>query len=726
MTLEPGSRLGPYEIINALGAGGMGEVYRARDTRLGRTVAIKVLPAGLAADPDQRRRFELEARAVSALNHEHICTLYDIGTTGSPQTGGEATIDFLVMEFLEGQTLADRLKAGHLPLDQALRLGVEIANALDKAHHRGIVHRDLKPGNVMLTKSGAKLLDFGVATLAFPDAGRDSSQAATGADPFSARLLGTPFYMSPEQAQGLPADHRSDIFGFGVLLYEAVTGRRPFDGCTLVAVLASILHDTPVPPTRLNPLVPLRLGRIIDRCLAKDPAQRWPTIEDVRQRLEELRTDLKTAARALDRSIAVLPFADMSPARDQQYLCEGIAEEILIALSHVKGLRVASRPSAFRFSASTDDLSEIGARLQVGTLLDGSVRRAGDRLRVTVKLIDVTDGYCLWSERYDRDMRDVFAVQDEIARSVVDALEMTLSAADHEAFRKLATSDVDAYECYLRGRSYFFKYNRRGVAFARELFERAIGLDPEFARAFAGVADCCTYLYLYAGRDRAQLEQGLAASRRALEIDSHLAEAHASLGTALSLSGHHPEAEAAFQEAIRLNPYLFEAHYFYARDSFAQGKLERAIQQYEDASRVRPEDYQSLLLMAQIHADLGHSDAARACRLLGVTLADEHLKLNPDDVRALYMGANGLVALGETEKGLAWGRRAAAMDPDDGMALYNVGCVFSLAGQAAEALDCLEHAVGAGLAQREWLEHDSNLDLIRNTRRFQALLERLA
>ncbi len=733
MTLEPGSRLGPYEIVAALGAGGMGEVYRARDTRLGRMVAIKILPAGLAADPDQRHRFELEARAVSALNHEHICTLYDIGTSpsprseqrGAPGTDAGGTIDYLVMELLEGQTLADRLKSGHLPLDQVLRLGVEIADALDKAHHRGIVHRDLKPGNVMLTDSGAKLLDFGVATLAFPDAGRDRTPEATGADRFSARLLGTPYYMSPEQAQGLPADHRSDIFGLGVLLYEAATGHRPFVGRTLVAVLASILHDTPVPPTRLNPQVPLRLGRIIERCLAKDPAQRWLTIDEVRQRLEELRADLKTAARALDRSIAVLPFADLSPARDQQYLCEGIAEEILIALSHVKGLRVASRPSAFRFSASADDISEIGARLQVSTLLDGSVRRAGDRLRVTVKLIDVADGYCLWSERYDRDMSDVFAVQDEIARSVAAALEMTLTSADREAIQNLTTSDVDAYECYHRGRSYFFKYNRRGVAFARELFERAIGLDPEFARAYAGIADCCTYLYLYAGRDPANLEQGLAASRRALEIDPHLAEAHASLGTALSLSGQHAEAETSFTEAIRLNPYLFEAHYFYARDSFAQGKLERAIQQYEDASRVRPEDYQSLLLMAQIHADLDHAEAARTCRLLGVTLADEHLKLNPDDVRALYMGANGLVALGDTEKGLAWARRAAAMDPDDGMALYNVGCIFSLAERAAEALDCLERAVGAGLRQREWFEHDSNLDFVRNTRRFQALLTKL-
>ena len=733
MSLAPGTRLGPYEIVAPLGAGGMGEVYRARDTRLGRPVAIKVLPPGLAADPDQRRRFELEARAVSALNHEHICTLYDIGSApsvpleqaGSLQAAGGITLDYLVMEYLEGQTLADRLKTGALPLDQVVRLGVELADALDKAHRHGIVHRDLKPGNVILTQRGAKLLDFGVATLAMTDAVTDSSQAVTRAEPLGGRLLGTPYYMSPEQARGLAADPRSDIFGLGVLLYEAATGRRPFEGTTLVDLLASILHETPVPPTRLNPQVPLRLSRIIDKCLAKDPSARWPTMDDVRQRLDGLGTDLRTAARATDRSVAVLPFADMSPARDQEYLCEGIAEEILIALSRVKGLRVASRPSAFRFKASTEDLSEIGARLQVSTLLDGSVRKSGERLRVTVKLTDVADGYCLWSERYEREMRDVFAVQDEIARSVAAALEMTVSAADRESIRRLATADVDAYECYLRGRSFFFKYTRRGVAFARELFERAIGIDPGFARAYAGLADCCTYLYLYAGRDQASLEQGLAASRRALEIDPQLAEAHAALGTALSLSARHDEAEVAFQEAIGLNPYLFEAHYFYARDSFAQGKLDRAIQQYEDASRVRPEDYQAPLLVAQIHADVGHADAAKACRLLGVALAEAHLRLNPDDARALYMGANGLVALGETDRGLEWARRAAAMDADDAMTLYNVGCVFSLAGQAGDALDCLERAVGAGLTQRGWFEHDSNLDFVRDAPRFQALLARL-
>ena len=695
----------------------MGEVYRAKDTRLGRVVAVKVLSSGVAADPERRHRFEQEARAASALNHPHICVLYDIGS--------ESGTDFLVMEYLEGQSVAECLEKGALPLDQVLQVAVEIADALDKAHRQGIVHRDLKPGNVMLTKSGAKLLDFGLAKLSLLDSRLDWSERTTISEAVEGTVAGTLYYMSPEQVQGLPVDHRSDIFSMGVLLYEMATGRRPFGGANPAAVIASVMRDSPVPPTRLNPQLPLRLGRIIDRCLKKDPRYRWQSSSELLRRLEDLRADIESAARAFDRSIAVLPFTDMSPERDQDYLCEGIAEEILTALGRVKGLRVASRPAAFRFKAADEDLSEIGARLQVSTLLDGSVRKAGDRLRVTVQLIDVADGFCLWSERYDRDMRDVFAVQDEIAQNVVAALQVTLSSSEKEALQKLATSDLDAYDCYLRGRKFFYRYDKRGIAFALELFERAIEIDPAYARAYAGVADCCAYLYMYVGRNPADLERATVAARRALEIDPDLAEAHASLGTALSFGGRHAEAEAAFQASIRLSPDLFEAHYFHARDAFVQGKLEQAREQYEAASRARPEDYQSPLLVAQIYADLGQPGAAEASRRLGVAIAEEHLKLNPDDARALYMGANGLVALGESEKGLEWARRAVAMAPEDPMLLYNVACIYSLARSAGEALDCVERALNAGFAQREYLEHDSNLDLIRSDPRFQSLLARL-
>jgi TolB-like protein/Flp pilus assembly protein TadD len=717
MCLAAGTRLGPYEISTLLGAGGMGEVYQARDTRLGRVVALKVLPSDATADPVRRQCFEQEARAVAALNHPNICVLYDIGAADGT--------DYIVMEYLNGQSLADLLSQGPLPLERALQVAIQMSDALDKAHRNGVVHRDLTPANVILTESGAKLLDFGLATLTDPAAGSDLSLAPTHLDPFAHRIIGTPYYMSPEQARGLPADHRSDIFSMGVLLYQMATGRRPFDGPDVVTVLASILRDPHPSATRVNPRLPARIGPIIDRCLQKDPARRWQSIGQFQHHLEALRADLESAARAGHRSIAVLPFADMSEGRDQGYLCEGIAEEIMIALGRVKGLRVASRAAAFRHRLEDTDPAELGARLQVTTLLDGTVRRIGDRLRITVTLVDVQDGFCVWSERYDRDLRDLFALEDEIAKSVVAALEIALSSADREAVYRLATASIDAYDCYLRGRSYFFKYDKRGVGFARELFERAIAIDPCYGRAYAGIADCSAYLYLYCGRDPANLQRATDAAESALRLSPDMAEAHTSLGMALSLSGRHADAEAAFQEAIRLNPNLFEAHYFYARDCFAQGKLEQAVREYEEASRIRPEDYQAPLLVAQSYEDLGHAEAASLCRRQGVEIAEAHLRLNPDDVRALYMGANGLVALGEVEKGLEWARRAVAMEPDDSMVLYNVACIFSLAGCADEALTCVEAAVTAGLTQRGWFEHDSNLDAVRSAPRFQAAMARI-
>jgi TolB-like protein/cytochrome c-type biogenesis protein CcmH/NrfG len=420
----------------------------------------------------------------------------------------------------------------------------------------------------------------------------------------------------------------------------------------------------------------------------------------------------------------VLPFADMSPSHDQAYFCEGIAEEILIALNRVSGLRVTPRTSSFRYRQSGADAREIGERLCVATLLDGSVRKSGDSLRIAVQLIDTADGVHIWSERYDRDLRDVFLVQEEIARSVVSALQLTLSAHEHRALAKAAAAKVDAYDYYLRGRQYYYQYNRRGVHFALDLFRHAIEVDPRFARALAGVSDCHAFLFLNEGRKPVELEHALEASRQALLLDSELAEAHASLGAALSLSGQ-PAAEA-FEEAIRLDPAQFEAHYFYARDCFARGELERGAREFEAAMRARPEDYQSPLLVAQIYDDLGRGEDAVEVRRSGVRIAEEHLRMYPDDARALYMGANGLVSLGDKEQGLAWAERALALDPADPMVLYNIACIRALAGAVPEALDCLERAVDGGLDQRGWVEHDSNLDAVRSHPRFAGILARLA
>jgi adenylate cyclase len=428
---------------------------------------------------------------------------------------------------------------------------------------------------------------------------------------------------------------------------------------------------------------------------------------------------------APERSVAVLPFSDLSPARDQDYFCEGIAEEILNALRRVARLKVASRSSSFRLGSSGLDAREIGRQLGVATVLDGSLRKAGDRLRINVELVDARDGFQIWSEQYDREVRDVFAIQEEIARTVAQALEVSLSAQESGALGKRATREVLAYESYLRARKYYDQYNRRGIEFALGLFAQAIEQDSAYAAAYAGLSDCRCYLFMNAGRNPENLDRARAAARVALDLDPDLAEAHASLGTVLSLSGHHAEAEEAFEAAIRLDPRLFEARYFYARDCFAQGQLEKAARQYQEAMRTRPEDFQAPLLVAQIYDDLGRPQDALAARRRGVAAAEERLRLRPDDIRALYMGANGLVALGDRERGLDWARRAIELDSADPMLLYNVACIQSLAGDREAALTSLEQSLAAGMSAREWLEHDSNLEPIRDDPRFKAILDRL-
>ncbi len=422
-------------------------------------------------------------------------------------------------------------------------------------------------------------------------------------------------------------------------------------------------------------------------------------------------------------SIAVLALSDMSPEKDQEYFCDGIAEEITEDLARLKGLRVAARTSAFAFKGKSEDVRAIGRKLGVATVLEGSIRKAGNRLRISMQLIDVEDGYHLWSERFDREMKDVFAVQDEISRKIAETLEVTLTAKEKDALARVPTTDPRAFDYYLRGRQFFYQYKRKGIEFALRMFSQAIEVDPFYARAYAGMADCCSFLFMYAGNHEAHREQADGASRRAIELDPQSAEAHASRGVALSLKGQYGEAEAEFETAIRLDSRLFEAYYFYARAAFAQGNLDRAIDLYEKASEVNPQDYQSPLLVAQSYADLGHPEEAEASRRRGVRAAEARLKLNPDDTRALYMGANGLVALGEREKGLDWARQALALDHDEPMVLYNVACIQALAGETEDAIDSLEKAVRSGLTQKGWLLHDSNLDPLRSHPRYQSLLE---
>ena len=447
MSLAIGARLGPYEVLSSLGAGGMGEVWKARDTRLDRIVAIKRLTA------QHSNRFELEARAIAALNHPHICQIHDIGP------------DYLVLEYVEGKRLE-----GPLPLDEAVRLAVQIASALEAAHRRRILHCDLKPANIIVTvERSVKLLDFGLAKAMIAD--DDLTRTMDGA------VVGTAAYMSPEQAEGQPLDARSDIFSFGTVLYQMLSGRRAFQGTTTLQLLNAVLRDTP-PLLQAAPAV----DRIVRRCLQKRPEDRFQTMSEVRSALEQ--STIKPAES--QPSIAVLPFANLSADKENEYFSDGLAEEILNALTRVPGLRVIARTSSFAFRDKDQDIRRIGEALDVRTILEGSVRRAGGRIRITAQLIDASDGSHLWSERFDREMTDVFAVQDEISQSIVDTLKVKLAARSVVSSRQ--TANVEAYHAYLKGRHHLLKLTPDDVAISKGYLEKAIALDPAYAAAHARLA----------------------------------------------------------------------------------------------------------------------------------------------------------------------------------------------------------------------------------------------
>ena len=424
-------------------------------------------------------------------------------------------------------------------------------------------------------------------------------------------------------------------------------------------------------------------------------------------------------------SLAVLPFADLSADKEYRYLCDGLAAELIMALSRIEGLQVASRSTSFHLRG-IDDVVEAGRQLEVSSVLTGRVARTDDRLSVGANLTRTDDEVELWADSYDRPLEDVFAIQHEIAEQIANALELHLAPEHAEALKQPPTTDVQAYEYYLKGRERFFEYRRRSVEAALQLFNMALMLDHDYARAYAGVAECCTFLYMYADGDATDLEQAHLASRRALELEPDLAEAHVAWGLVLSMQHRYEDSDEEFERAIQLNPRLFEAFYFYARNRFAKGDLETAAKLYGHASRIDPDDYQAPLLVAQIHDDLGRMDEAAAIRRRGVRAAERRIQHHPEETRAHYMGANALVGLGETEQGLRWAERALELEPEEPMVVYNVGCVFSMAGEIDRALDCIENAVRNRPAYVEWLRHDSNLDSLREHPRFMKLLEEQA
>jgi serine/threonine protein kinase/tetratricopeptide (TPR) repeat protein len=539
MAVIVGNRLGSYEISASLGAGGMGEVYRARDTRLGRDVALKVLPDAVAHDPDRLARLEREARTVAGLNHPNIVVVHSIEEADG--------IRFITMELVEGETLDRHILPGGLPLSRILEISIPLTEALVAAHGKAVVHRDLKPANVMLTREGrVKVLDFGLAKPARPGSEPGMTQAPTMDLPVSStgQVVGTVPYMAPEQARGEAVDARTDLFALGIILYELASGRRPFSGRTSADVSSAILRDAPEPLAAARADLPRDLGTIVGRCLEKDPRNRFQSASDVHDELVKLKRTLDRVGSDSGKgtpSIAVLPFVNMSRDEENEYFSDGLSEELLDVLAKIPELKVTGRTSSFAFKGKQEDLRDIGQKLGVSTLLEGSVRKAGNRVRITAQLIKVSDGFHLWSETYDRVLDDIFAVQDDIARSVSAALHVTLLG------KPAAASKVNAesYQLVLQGNHFVRKNTGPAMARAVSLYQEALGKCPDDAQAWAGLAfaHMLQANYGYADQDESH-RRARQAAERALALDDRLAQAHEVMGIILG------SMEFCLQEAM--------------------------------------------------------------------------------------------------------------------------------------------------------------------------------
>ena len=678
-----GQTVSHYRILEPLGGGGMGVVFKAEDTKLKRTVALKFLPPELSRYPEAKERFLREAQAASALDHPNICDIHDIGESDDGQL-------FIVMTAYEGETLREMIARGPLPVDEVVAVAIQVAKGLEAAHEAGMVHRDIKPANVMITARGeAKILDFGIAKLA-----GQTMLTQPGL------IVGTIAYMSPEQARGEQVDGRSDIWSLGVVLYEMVTGRQPFKSEYVEALVYFILSEEPEPITGVRRDVPPALESIVTKATRKDQGGRYQHIAEMLADLtsvgEQLRSEASGKRSSLERtqpSIAVLPFANLSADPENEYFSDGMSEEIINALAKVNGLHVVARTSAFAFKGKNEDIREIGRKLHVEHVLEGSVRKAGNRLRITAQLIKVTDGYHLWSERFDRAMDDVFAIQDEISLAIVDKLKVTLLEDEKGALAKRSTENLEAYNLFLQGRYALNKNTRESLQDAIGRFQEAVSLSPDYAQAYAGIGTAYNVLSLMDYLPPKDVyPKARAFALKAIEIDPATAEAHAVLATVKqSYDWDWEGAESEFRRAIELNPSGAGARVQYGFFLLTHGRVNESLEEMTTAHSLDP--LRDPSMFGYLLLRTGRLEEARE-------RFRESLDSEPQRAHSLWLLGHIDVLVGRHEEGLSEIRKALALSGDNAMILAGWGWSNAVAGRRDEALRVLE-----GLRERSRREY---------------------
>ena len=731
-----GRTISHYAIGRRIGAGGMGVVYEAEDTRLGRRVAVKFLPHDLAQDATSLERFQREARAASALNHPGICTVYAIEEHDRQH--------FIVMELLEGQTLAQMIGRQPFPLDQVLTLGIQIADALESAHAKGIVHRDIKPANIFVNSRGqAKILDFGLAKVDRPrsaaggDGPMSQMQTSGGRDELTAvgTTLGTVSYMSPEQARGQLTDARTDLFSFGTVLYQMTTGVLPFAGDTTAVIYEGILNREPPPVTQLNPALPPDVSRLVDKALEKDRNLRYQTATELKTDLVRLKRDLESGARRsggpsdsgdgrrrqAEKSIAVLYFENLSGVKEDEYFRDGITEDIITELSKIKGLNIFSRPTVLAFRDKPVTPAHIGQQLKAACVLTGSLRRAGNRLRINAQLIDTQTDFPLWSERYDREMKDVFEVQDEIARKIAEALRVTLSPQEKEALAAKPTADMQAYDLYLRGRSYARRLTRQDLEFALQMYENATRQDPDFALAYAAIANVCAQYHYNYEREKAWIDRARTAAQRAASLQPDLPEALLARAWVLYTSGAYDDAVAVVRNAIARKNDCEGAYYLLLRALFAAGQYQEIAGIADTAIEAAGTDYNVYVPIVNALSSLGKKDAVGNLRQRRVQALENHIRQVPDDARARILLSNDYAEMGRVDDAMREANLAMVLRPNEATMLYNAACTFCSMAKKAEAIDALSRAWHAGFKDADWARRDPDLVILHGDPEFERL-----
>ncbi|HKY31213.1 MAG TPA: protein kinase [Candidatus Polarisedimenticolia bacterium] len=728
-----GTSVGHYNVLRKLGSGGMGVVYEAEDTRLGRRVAMKFLPQELEQDPQSLERFQREARAASALNHPNICTVYAIDQHERQH--------FIVMELLEGRTLAQMMGRQPLDMDRLLLLATQIADALESAHAKGIVHRDIKPANIFVNDRGqVKILDFGLAKMEAMRrpgaAGPPVSFLETMARQdltLPGTAMGTVAYMSPEQARGQLTDARTDLFSVGTVLYQMATGTLPFQGDTSAVVFEAILNREPVPGHEVNAALAPEFGRILEKALEKDRNMRYQTATEMKTDLIRLKRDLESGRRRAaevsdsrggkppERSIAVLYFENLSGVKEDEYFRDGTTEDIITELSKIKGLKIFPRPTILPYRDKPVTPQQVGRELKAAYVLGGSLRRAGNRLRINAQLMDARTDFPLWSERYDREMKDVFEVQDEIARRIAEALRITLSPQEQEAIAAKPTDNLQAYDLYLRGKSHARRVTRQDLEFALQMFEGAVALDSDFALPYAGIANVCAQYHYHHKHDAAWIRRAVAAAQRATELAPNLPEVQVAQAWILYAEDKYDDAIRFARQAIEIKKDCDGGFYILGRSLFASGRYQEIAEMAETAVEACGDDYNVYVPIQNALSALGKAEMLRNMRQRRVQALENHLKLVPDDARGRSHLALDYVAGGRPDDAVREMQFAVALRPDDANLLYNVACIYCNMNRKVEALESITKAWEAGFRNVDWARRDPDLALLHGDPQFDRL-----